>query len=542
MTPDAFYEKFDQVVTTPEAVAKMRELVLHLAVTGNLVPQDSSEKPATELLQRACAERALLVAERTIKKRKLGIVEQNEQPFDVPPSWAWARLGEVGHELGQKIPDGRFSYIDVGSIDPEAGTISNRVAELEPGEAPSRARKLVSRGTVVYSTVRPYLRNIAIIDRDFDAEPIASTAFGILYPFAGINSSYLFYWLRSAAFTGYVQGKMKGMAYPAINDEKFYSGFIPLPPLAEQKRIVAKVDELMALCDRLEAQQQERETQHAALTRASLARFADAPTPASLNLLFHKSYTTPPADLRESILELAVHGKLAHQDPSEGTGAQILREAGVVEAALNGLPTLPNHWAWARLGELVTTMNSGWSPACAPEPALAGEWGVLKTTAVQVLRYVEVQNKALPRKLDPRPQNEVMGGDILFTRAGPMNRVGILCVARPTRPRLMLSDKIIRFRLAAGIDPDFAVLSLTAGYPSHFIEELKSGMAASQVNISQPKLKSVPMPVPPLGEQLRIVERVDQLMILVDQLDSQLTGARTLATNLLEAVVAELAA
>ena len=91
----------------------------------------------------------------------------------------------------------------------------------------------------------------------------------------------------------------------------------PLPPLAEQKRIVAKVDELMALCDRLEAQQQERETRHAALARASLARFADAPTPANLHFLFHPSYAIPPADLRKSILTLAVQGKLVPQDPND---------------------------------------------------------------------------------------------------------------------------------------------------------------------------------------------------------------------------------
>ena len=97
---------------------------------------------------------------------------------------------------------------------------------------------------------------------------------------------------------------------------------VPLPPLAEQKRIVAKVDELMALCDRLEAQQQERETRHAALARASLARFADAPTPANLKFLFHKSYAIPPADLRKSILTLAVQGKLVPQDPNDELGGR----------------------------------------------------------------------------------------------------------------------------------------------------------------------------------------------------------------------------
>ena len=108
-----------------------------------------------------------------------------------------------------------------------------------------------------------------------------------------------------------------GSAIPNLSAEQINGTLLPLPPLAEQKRIVAKVDELMALCDRLEAQQQERETQHAALARASLARFADAPSPANLNCIFHKSYDIAPADLRKTILTLAVQGKLVPQDPND---------------------------------------------------------------------------------------------------------------------------------------------------------------------------------------------------------------------------------
>jgi type I restriction enzyme S subunit len=323
----------------------------------------------------------------------------------------------------------------------------------------------------------------------------------------------------------------------------YIKGFaVPLPPLAEQKRIVAKVDELMALCDRLEAQQQERDTRRSALARASLARFAEAPTPANLHHLFHPSYTIPPADLRKSILTLAVQGKLVASVPGEGTGHDILKSAEVSETPVENAPCLPDHWLWAPLRTVTTLMNAGWSPACKPEPADKGSWGVLKTTAVQPLQYQEIQNKTLPNSLKPRPGNEVFDGDILFTRAGPMNRVGILCVARPTRPKLMLSDKIIRVHLIPGLDPDFAALSMTAGYSSDFIEVLKSGMAASQVNISQPKLRSVPIPIPPLAEQRRIVAKVDQLMALVDELETQLAASCATAKNLLQALVAELTA
>lgn len=362
----------------------------------------------------------------------------------------------------------------------------------------------------------------------------------LLKPSEAIFNRYLLWTMRSPFFYAETRGAMKGAAITRVTLSVMAASLLPLPPLAEQKRIVAKVDELMALCDRLEAQQQERETRHSALARASLARFADAPTPANLNFLFHKSYTIPPADLRKSILTIAVQGKLVHRIVAEGIGSEILKEAKVVEARPDDVPELPDHWTWARLGSIATRMDSGWSPACIPEPADEGEWGVLKTTAVQTLQYQEVQNKALPPSLEPRPEHEVMDGDILFTRAGPMNRVGILCVARPTRKKLMISDKIIRFHLVAGIDPDFAALSMNAGHSSAVVEGLKSGMAASQVNISQPKLRSVPIPLPPLAEQLRIVAKVGQLMALVDQLEAQLTVSCATATNLLSALVAEL--
>ncbi|MFM9065840.1 MAG: restriction endonuclease subunit S, partial [Planctomycetota bacterium] len=140
-------------------------------------------------------ERAKLLASKKIKSRTTSPVTPEEQPFAAPPGWAWARLADVGHELGQKVPDSRFTYIDVGGIDSDKGRISERVEKLEPDDAPPRARKLVTRGTVIYSTVRPYLRNIAIVEYDFDPEPIASTAFGVLHPFHGIDNRFLFYWL-----------------------------------------------------------------------------------------------------------------------------------------------------------------------------------------------------------------------------------------------------------------------------------------------------------------------------------------------------------
>ncbi len=294
MELETFFEKFEVIADAPGAVEKLREIVLELGVRGMLLTLDPDDANASEILAAAEERRKLLVSEKTIKARKIRPVAADEQLFALPNGWAWTRLAEVGHELGQKVPDRPFTYIDVGGIDADAGTISDRLKPVEADECPHVARKLVRRGTVIYSTVRPYLRNIAIVEMDYDPEPIASTAFGILHPFDGVEARYLFLWLRSKTFTAYVESVMKGLAYPAINDAKFYSGCIALPPLAEQKRIVAKVDSLMALCDRLEARQQERQTRHAALTRASLARFAEEPTTDHVEALSSRRASRPP--------------------------------------------------------------------------------------------------------------------------------------------------------------------------------------------------------------------------------------------------------
>jgi len=178
--------------------------------------------------------------------RKRFELENVRPAYAIPSRWRWMRLADVGRDLGQTTPKGKFTYIDVSSIDNRIGVINDSPQVLNGANAPSRARKVVRRGSVIYSTVRPYLLNIALIDRDFDPPPIASTAFAVVHPFDGVEASYLYHHLRSPAFVRYVESSQSGIAYPAINDKKFFSGLIPLPPHAEQKRIVERVDMLMA--------------------------------------------------------------------------------------------------------------------------------------------------------------------------------------------------------------------------------------------------------------------------------------------------------
>ena len=508
-------------------IDRLRALILDLAVRGKLVPQHADDEPASVLLKKIAAERAKLAKAGTIGKRRASESNPDEAPYPIPEGWVWAKIADIGHDWGQTEPSSDFTYVDVSSIDHRAGVIRSP-SVLTAREAPSRARKIVRVGTVIYSTVRPYLLNIAIVDQEFEPKPIASTAFAIVHPFEGVAAGFLYRYLRSATFISYVEDCQTGIAYPAINDKQFFSAWFPLPPFAEQQRIVAKVDELMTLCDALEAESAVAMAAHQALVEALLATLIDSTDAADLatnwarlEAHFDTLFTTETSvdALKQTILKLAVRGKLV-------------------------LPEKLNTWTECKLGDVISPMDSGWSPACHPFPARTADvWGVLKTTAVQNLEYQSDQNKELPENLTPRPDAECTAGDILITRAGPTNRVGICCYVSATRPRLMISDKIVRFRPASDqLDGAFLALALSVGPSTAQIEKAKSGMAASQVNISQAKLREVVVSLPHLAEQRQIVAKVDELMAFCETLKSQIADAANTQMHLDDAIIERAAA
>lgn len=231
--------------------ARLRQSILQEAIQGRLVPQDPKEEPASELLKRIRKEKEQLVKEGKLKKKDLESkpIEEDEISFEIPESWEWVRLKDAVYNNGQKVPDKRFSYIDIGSIDNKRQRLNEKENIIEAKDAPSRARRIVKKDDIVYSTVRPYLHNVAIVDKEFSEEPIASTGFAVFSCFNGVYNKFLFYYLLSPEFDKYANDgdNAKGVAYPAINDEKLYKAIIPLPPLSEQKRIVAKVEELFGV-------------------------------------------------------------------------------------------------------------------------------------------------------------------------------------------------------------------------------------------------------------------------------------------------------
>jgi type I restriction enzyme S subunit len=284
MKPKAFLEKFDEIAEAPDAVAKMRELVLRLAVQGRLAEPANDDEPVEHFLRR-------IWADNSSRRVEVSAAEKT-QPFELPTHWRWVVLAEIAEfTIGKTPPRGDASYWypedynwvsiadmkQYGTITETKEKVSNSAAQevfrqrfAEPGSILMSFKLTI--GKVARAGIRCF-HNEAIISLQPPEPELTDYLFRFLPLFAALQTS-------NSAIKGSTLNKGLLMSLP-----------IALPPLAEQKRIVAKVDELMALCDRLEAQQKERETRHAALTRASLARFAGAPTPANLSFLFHPSYS-----------------------------------------------------------------------------------------------------------------------------------------------------------------------------------------------------------------------------------------------------------
>lgn len=170
-------DHYARIADAPDAIARLRRFVLDLAVRGKLVEQDAGDEPASELLKRIAAERARLAKAGEIRKPK-PYPAIDEPAFELPGSWEWVAIREITSDRGQQIPSASFTYIDVTAINKEVGVVADPKV-LSPADAPSRARKITRKGDVIYSCVRPYLLNVAVIEQDFDPEPIASTAFAI---------------------------------------------------------------------------------------------------------------------------------------------------------------------------------------------------------------------------------------------------------------------------------------------------------------------------------------------------------------------------
>ena len=536
MNPDLLLAHFDRVSNAPDAILRLRRFILDLAVRGKLVEQDSSDEPASELLKRIQNEKERLIKAGELRRqRPMSPVESDEVPFAAPLGWEWTRIRQVTSDRGQKTPDKDFTYIDVTAINKEAGCVAD-VKVLAPADAPSRARKLVQTGDVLYSCVRPYLLNVAVIESEIVPPPIASTAFAVLNGFGLVIAKYMWIALRSPFMVECVEAKMRGQAYPAINDSDFADLPFPLPPLAEQHRIVAKVDELMQLCDSVEVAQAEREHRRDVLVAASLHHLtngANAETVRSLANFYLNhlpELTRTPnhiGTLRQAILDLAVRGFLVHE--SSNTVAEHPRQQ--IPTFSDFDVTLPAHWSVLPLTKVASSIVD--CPHSTPKWTTEGRICV-RTNQFRPghLDLSDVRFVSKSTYLERIQRLEPAENDILYSREGGI--LGIACRV-PPNTQLCLGQRMMLIRAGSEIDSAFLEMVLNSPLITRIALAKTTGGAAPRINVAT--VKAYPIPLPPIGEQHRIVAKVNELTELCGRLETQLTVASNENHHLLEAVL-----
>ena len=428
----------------------------------------------------------------------------DEVPFEIPESWEWVRLGKIVYNRGQMKPIDDFCYIDIGSIDNKNQKLNDKEFIITADKAPSRARKIVAIGDILYSTVRPYLHNMCIVNRTFSHQPIASTGFAALTCHTGFYNKFLFYYLMSPDFDAYANSidNAKGVAYPAINDAKLYRALIPVPPEEEQKRIIKRLKKVLPYVDTYSTTYSETEF---------------------LNNAF-------PDRIKKSILQEAVQGKLVPQNPSDEPASVLLERIraekqkliaegkikkdkhesvifrrdnshyekldGIERCIDDEIPfEIPESWEWTRLGQIISLLSGTdfkpeeYNDKCNGIPYITGA-SSLSENGVLINRWTEM------------PKIIVNYGDILLVCKGSGYGKTVICDIEKAH----IARQIMAIKKFSTLDMLYIRLFLQANF-----NQIKSKGQGVIPGIDRNSVMNMLFPIPPLAEQKRIVEKQREL-------------------------------
>jgi type I restriction enzyme S subunit len=556
----------------PTGIKKLRELIIELAVRGKLVPQDPSDEPAGELLKRIAEEKARLVDEGKIRKQKpLAEIGDEEKPFELPANWRWGRLGSqvvessagwspscdprprAANEWGVL----KVSAVSWGVYQPEENKAlpaslearpEHEVAEGDFLVSRANTAELVARSVVVETTPAHLMLSDKIVRLKLTS--LCERRYVNLANSAPLARDYY------SRVAGGTSSSMKN-----VSREQILNLPLALPPLAEQHRIVAKVDELMALCNRLEAQQADAESVHAQLVHAllgNLTQASDATEFATnwdrLTEHFHTLFTSEASIdiLKQTLLQLAVMGKLVQQDPNDEPATELLKRIAVEKTRLvaeNKLKKqkaltqigedeiafkLPQGWQWVRKAEVFNFLNGY---------AFKSEW--FQQEGVRLLRNVNVSHGVVNWKeaacISEEQAADFHGfslkeNDVVLTLDRPIISTGLkYAVIRNTDLPCLLLQRVAKIApYADAVSIRYLSTWLNSCF---FVDTIDPGRSNGVPHISTSQVASMPFALPPLPEQHRIVTKIDQLMTLCDQLKTRLSQARQLNEQLASTLV-----
>lgn len=555
MNAQQLLQHFERISEAPDAIPRLRRFILDLAVRGILVEQDPSDEPAeAELIEaRRRLERAAQITKRLRWKRS-GRIETSKIAKEVPSGWTPARVNDTGlyiNGLAFKPSDWKQSGLPIIRIQ----NLTDPVKEFNYAQGQYPEEVIVQNGDLLVS----WSATLEAFKWERGQGVLNQHIFRVIAEDKLASRDFLLLLLRNAIREMADGEHAHGLVMTHINRGPFLDHIVLIPPLAEQHRIVARVDELMSLCDQLEAAKAEREKCRDSLAAASLQGL-NQPAEEEETFREHARFTfsnlprittraTHIKQLRQTILNLAVRGKLVEQDPGDETAEELLkriadgkaeRKANTGDARIKpeknpvaeDLPMLlPDGWAAQSFQNLFLFIDyRGNTPPKTAEgiPLITAKnirMGFLNREPREYIS-TETFKSWMTRGI---PEN----GDLFFTTEAPLANVCLNEIKEP----FALAQRAICFQPYAKIDTRYIMFALMSDIMQSLIDAHATGMTAKGIKAA--KLKPLPIPLPPLAEQHRIVAKVDELMTLCDQLEAHITGTEQDSRRFLESVLAE---
>ena len=462
---------------------KLRQKILDLAIHGKLVPQDPNDEPASVLLERIKAEKERLIKEGKIKKSKKSTKASDTPhyenvPFEVPSSWVWTTLGEISNY-------GECNNVSVDSI-----TDDDWVLELEDLEKDtakiiqtlSRSKRSIkgvrhrfNKGDILYSKLRTYLNKVLVAPQS----GYCTTEIMPFNSYCNVSSYYLNHVLRSAYFLDYTQQCGYGVKMPRLSTTDACNGMIPLPPLAEQKRIVKEIEHWFSLIDVIESG---KEDLQATIKQA-----------------------------KSKILDLAIHGKLVPQDPNDEPASELLKRINSKAEITCDNGHYPAGWQQTILGELFNH-NTGKALNSVNRDGVMKDY--LTTSNVYWNKFDFTVIKQMSFKESELDKCTVTKGDLLVCEGGDIGRSAIWNYDYD----ICIQNHIHRLRPKIDLCVPFYYYTLAYLKENNLI----GGKGIGLLGLSSNALHKIEIPLPPLAEQQRIVQKIKKLFSVLDNIQKAL--------------------
>jgi type I restriction enzyme S subunit len=458
----------------------------------------------------------------------------------LPQSWIRCTLADVGNVVSGGTPSTQNSDFwgdEINWISPSDLTgnkskfISRGAKSLSKLGLKNCSAKLMPSGSVHFSSRAP-IGYVVISSESL----CTNQGFKSLVPSGGVFSDYVYFYLKS--IKALANSLATGTTFKELSGTAFAKLPFPLPPLAEQKRIVAKIEELFS---ELEAGEESLR-----LARRQLATYRQSLLKQAFEGKLTQTWRTQnPAKIKspETLIARIQSTRQSRHEQLLEEWATAVKEWESAETEEKRPPKpqklipireniavfdtpIPESWASLNLSQFVLELGQGWSPKCENREAQDDEWSVIKTTAIQFGNFDPSANKALPKHLPPRRWLGLHCGEILITRAGPRSRCGVVCRVRGDHPRLMICDKAYRLVLFEGAtSPEFVERLLCSPAATAAIEKLKTGINDSGVNITQSAFLQLALPIPPPPEQHEIVRLLDEQFEVIERNEREIDAA-----------------